>query len=223
VATTHAGAAGVADIETGAPLTAGARFRAGSITRRFVAADVLPAGYPSGLSDDVIGRIAAEPAEVWIAVESIAIATAKPPAFAPGEGWGYSNTDYSLLGRVIVRATGRPWREAVRTRVIELLGLASTTLPEPGDLSMAGAFMRGHGMIGGTVIDLTSIDPSMAGASGGALVTTVGDLAAFRAGKLFKNPPTFAMMSDFVPAEREGGRTGYGLGLERYVLPGASR
>jgi hypothetical protein len=84
--------------------------------------------------------------------------------------------------------------------------------------------MRGYGMIGGTVIDLTSIDLSMAGATGGgALVTTVGDLAAFRAGKLFKNPRTFAMMSDFVPAEGEGGRTGYGLGLERYVLPGASR
>jgi D-alanyl-D-alanine carboxypeptidase len=112
-------AAGVADIDTGAPLTAEARFRAGSIAKPFVADDVLPAGYPSGLFDEVIGRIAAEPAKVWIAVEFIAMATAKPPVFAPGEGWGYSNTDYSLLGLVIVRATGRPWREAVRTRVIE--------------------------------------------------------------------------------------------------------
>jgi len=27
-------------------------------------------------------------------------------------------------------------------------------------------------------------------------------------------------MTDFVEAEGEGGQTGYGLGLERYVLPG---
>jgi CubicO group peptidase (beta-lactamase class C family) len=65
----------------------------------------------------------------------------------------------------------------------------------------------------------------MAGAAGGgALVTTVSDLATFltavRTGKLFNDPRTFAMMSDFVPAEGEGGRTGYGLGLERYELPG---
>ena len=85
--------------------------------------------------------------------------------------------------------------------------------------------MHGYGMIGGKVMDLTFIDPSMAGAAGGgALVTTVGDLATFltalRSGKLFKEPKTFAMMADFVAAEGEGGRVGYGLGLEKYALPG---
>jgi D-alanyl-D-alanine carboxypeptidase len=262
---TYSVAAGVADIATKAPLTAEARFRAGSIAKPFVAAvvlqfveegklklddtmpELLPAdvsarfknadritlrmlldhtsGIPEWLSDAVIGQIAADPVKVWNVHEFLDLASAQPPAFAPGAGWAYSNTDYNLLGLVIERATGLPWREAVTRRVIEPLGLASTMLPEPGDVAMPGAFMHGYGMIGGTVMDLTFIDPSMAGAAGGgALVTTVSDLATFltavRTGELFKDPRTFAMMSDFVPAEGEGGRTGYGLGLERYELPG---
>jgi D-alanyl-D-alanine carboxypeptidase len=182
-------------------------------------------GIPEWLTEATIGRIAADPAKVWTDEEFIGIAAAEPPAFAPGEGWAYSNTDYNLLGLIIERATGDTWRKAVTERVIEPLGLAQTALPEPGDPSMPGAFMHGYGMIRGAVLDLSFIDPSMAGAAGGdALVTTAEDLDAFltalRAGRLFKDPKTFAMMSDFVPAEGEGGRTGYGFGLERYTLPG---
>jgi D-alanyl-D-alanine carboxypeptidase len=182
-------------------------------------------GIPEWLTEATIGRIAAEPAKVWTAEEFIDIAAAEPSPFPPGEGWAYSNTDYNLLGLIIEQATGDTWRKAVTTRVIAPLGLAHTALPEPGDASMPGAFMHGYGMIGGAVLDLSFIDPSMAGAAGGdALVTTADDLATFlsalRAGTLFKDPKTFAMMSDFVAAEGEGGRTGYGFGLERYTLPG---
>ncbi len=262
---THAVAAGVADIQTNAPLAPDARFRAGSIAKPFVAAVVLQlvgegrlslddtmaellpddvtarfagsdritlrmlldhtSGIPEWLSDEVIGMIAADPAKIWDVREFLDLAAAQSPAFAPGAGWGYSNTDYNLLGLVIERATGGSWREAVRTRVIAPLGLTSTTLPEPGDVAIAGAFMHGYGLIGGSVADLSFIDPSMAGAAGGgALVTTVGDLATFlaalRSGKLFKDPATFGEMTGFVAAEGEGGRVGYGLGLEKYALPG---
>lgn len=262
---TNTVAAGAADIETSAPLTADARFRAGSVAKTFVAAVVLqlvedgklsladtmpkllPAavaarfkdgdritlrmlldhtsGIPEWLSDAVIGEIAANPTKVWTAEEFIDIAAAQPPAFAPGEGWAYSNSGYNLLGLVIEEATGQTWRDAVTERVIAPLGLADTSLPEPGDSTMPVPFMHGYGIIGGKVVDLTFIDPSMAGAAGGgALVTTVGDLVTFltalRSGKLFKDPKTFAMMSDFVAAEGDGGRVGYGLGLERYLLPG---
>ncbi|HET7715544.1 MAG TPA: serine hydrolase domain-containing protein [Bauldia sp.] len=182
-------------------------------------------GIPEWLSDEVIGRIAANPAKVWDVQEFLDLAAAHPPAFEPGEGWRYSNTDYNLIGLVIERTTGQSWREAVTRRVIEPLGLAGTVLPEPGDTSIPGAFMHGYGMIGGNVVDLTFIDPSMAGAAGGgALVTTTDDLATFLkallAGRLFKDPATLEAMADFVAAEGEGGRVGYGLGLEKYVLPG---
>lgn len=262
---TFAVAAGIADIETGAPATTGAKFRAGSIAKTFVAAVIMQlieeqklwfedpitkllpedvtarfpdadkitlrmllnhtSGIPEWLSDEMIARIAAEPAKVWDVGEFLDVAAAQPPTFAPGQGWAYSNTDYNLLGLIIEEATGQTWREAVRTRIIAPLGLGSTTLPEPGDVAIPGEFMRGYGLFGGEVVDLTFIDPSMAGAAGGgALITTVNDLATFltelRAGKLFKDPKTFATMADFTPAAGEGGRVGYGFGLEEYALPG---
>ena len=68
-------------------------------------------GIPEWLSDEMIGRIAADPAKIWDVREFLDAAAAQPPAFAPGEGWGYSNTDYNLLGLVIERATGQSWRE----------------------------------------------------------------------------------------------------------------
>ncbi|MCB1498411.1 MAG: beta-lactamase family protein [Bauldia sp.] len=261
----NAVAAGVGDIESQAPVTPDARFRAGSVAKPFVAtvamqlveevalsldatlAALLPeearagladadritlrmllnhtSGIPDWLTEAAIGQIAADPSRVWTTADFVALAAALPRTFAPGEGWAYSNTDYNLLGAIIERATGMPWRQAVRERVIVPLGLAGTSLPEPGDLSMPAPFMHGYGLIGGQVTDLTFIDPSMAGAAGGGtLVTTVGDLATFltalRAGRLFKDPTTLAVMTDFVDAEAEGGQTGYSLGLERYVLPG---
>jgi len=65
----------------------------------------------------------------------------------------------------------------------------------------------------------------MAGAAGGhALLTTTGDLSRFvralLAGRLFQRPETLAAMRTFVPTPNDHGRVGYGLGLERYVLPG---
>jgi len=66
----------------------------------------------------------------------------------------------------------------------------------------------------------------MAGAAGGAaLVTTTGDLSRFLdallAGRLFEKPSTLKAMLTFVDATSESGiPLGYGLGIERYTLPG---
>ena len=65
----------------------------------------------------------------------------------------------------------------------------------------------------------------MAGAAGGnALLTTTEDLSRFLrallAGRLFQHRETLAEMRTFVAAATTTGCTGYGLGLERYVLPG---
>jgi CubicO group peptidase (beta-lactamase class C family) len=65
----------------------------------------------------------------------------------------------------------------------------------------------------------------MAGAAGGgALVTTVSDLAKFlmslRAGTLFNKPDIYKEMATFVDATGDGGRVGYGLGLEKYLFAG---
>jgi CubicO group peptidase (beta-lactamase class C family) len=76
------------------------------------------------------------------------------------------------------------------------------------------------------LVDFTEADPSMAGAAGGgALVTTAPDLAQFLdavlAGELFQKSGSLEEMLAFVDAPDEAGVPyWYGLGMERYVLPG---
>jgi D-alanyl-D-alanine carboxypeptidase len=77
------------------------------------------------------------------------------------------------------------------------------------------------------VFDTTTVDPSMAGAAGGhALVTTARDLVRFLdallAGRLFRHPETLRQMLTFAPAPDVGGQVGYGLGIERRVIPGGA-
>ncbi|MFE1240836.1 serine hydrolase domain-containing protein [Streptomyces tendae] len=51
------------------------------------------------------------------------------PADAPKPDWNYSNTGYVLAGMIIEKATGRPWAEEVRDRIIRPLGLTGTYAP----------------------------------------------------------------------------------------------
>jgi D-alanyl-D-alanine carboxypeptidase len=181
-------------------------------------------GLPEALTDEVIAQIGADPTKVWTAEEWLDLAAEQSQAFAPGEGWMYSNTNYILLGMVIENATGNSWRSEIRQRVIGRLGLTNTFLPEPGDLSIPGNYA--HGYIDGG-IDITSVDPSMMDAAGGsALVMTASDLARFLnsllAGQLFQNSNTSHMLLTFVDAQDESGLPyGYGLGLQRYQYEGS--
>jgi D-alanyl-D-alanine carboxypeptidase len=126
---------------------------------------------------------------------------------------------------VLDRVGGKSWRAQVRERVLGRLALADTSLPEPGDLTMPGEHAHGYQDIGGTVLDLTEIDPSMAGAAGGhALVTTVRDLGRFiealLAGELFTDRATLTAMTTMIDAPDVSGLPHrYGLGLEAYTLP----
>lgn len=190
-------------------------------------------GIPEWISGAVIAEIGSNPSKVWEVDEYLDLAAAQEPYFAPGEGCVYSNTDYNLLGLLIEEATGSPWREEVRERIIEELNLENTLLPEPGDTSIPGNHFRGYHLMNGQLIDMTAVDPSMAGAAGGhALVTTAADLALFLdavlAGELFQNPETLDEMLTFVDTNPYGQpsmpgveweKYGYGLGMEKWVLP----
>jgi D-alanyl-D-alanine carboxypeptidase len=169
--------------------------------------------------------IAHHPAKVWTIAEKLDLAAAQPPVFAPGTSYSYSNTEYNLLGLVIEHATGRSWRREITRGVIHPLGMARTSLPAPGHRSIKGAHAHGYSELGGSRIDVTGVDPSMAGAAGGgALVTTVHDLTRFLnallKGRLFRHRDTLRQMLAFGPAHGEGGVVGYGLGLEQRVFPG---
>jgi D-alanyl-D-alanine carboxypeptidase len=190
-------------------------------------------GHRSGLPDwstaDTDAAAARDPGRVWQVSEFLDLAAAQEQAFPPGTDYAYSNTNYTLLGLVVERATGRSWRDAVTDRVVKPLKLAASALPAPGDRSLGGAHAHGYAEAEGKLRDITTVDPSMAGAAGGnSLVTSVSDLVRFLdgllAGKLFRRPETLRAMLDFKPAAGcptcEPGQVGYGLGLLRRVLPG---
>jgi D-alanyl-D-alanine carboxypeptidase len=204
-----------------------------SVVARFPnAADIsvrMLLGHRSGIPEwdlpAVDEQIARDPAKVWKVSEFLDLAAAQPPVFAPGTSYKYSNTDFNLLGLIIERITGHSWRHEVTRRVIRPLGLTRTYLPPPGHRSIRGAHAHGYGELDGRRVDLTGVDPSIAGAAGGgALVTTVGDLARFLnallKGRPFHRRQTLRQMLAFAPAPDQGGQVGYGLGIERRVVPG---
>lgn len=182
-------------------------------------------GIPEWVGQTTVEATAADPSTIWDIETILDLAAAQAPYFPPGEGYMYSNTDYTLLGMIIEQATGKSWREQVRSRILEPLGMDDTVVRDPGDTSMPDGHAHGYGDLGSGVVDVTYADPSMAGAAGGnAIVSTAADLARFLdavlAGELFQDPATLAEMLDFVDAPDEHGFPyWYGLGLERYIFP----
>jgi CubicO group peptidase (beta-lactamase class C family) len=51
-----------------------------------------------------------------------------PIEWAPGEKWGYRNTNYVLLGIIIHKITGMPYAEFLGERIFKPLGMTSTRL-----------------------------------------------------------------------------------------------
>jgi CubicO group peptidase (beta-lactamase class C family) len=77
------------------------------------------------------------PFRQWTPEELINIGIAAPPMFAPGTNWGYSHTNYAILGRVLEKITGMPLARALQRYVLEPMGLHQTQafatpfIPEP--------------------------------------------------------------------------------------------
>ncbi|MFJ4980172.1 serine hydrolase domain-containing protein [Streptomyces coeruleorubidus] len=146
------------------------------------------------------------------------------PDFRPGEGWGYSNVGYILLGMVIEKATGHTWHDQVRQRLLKPLGLRHTYYPG-GSPAVREPHARGYQRFRTEpkLVDVTLYeDPN---ASGGLIGTTADLNRFFRdllGGKVLK-PAQLREMKRTVPLNDEfqvpypGAR--YGLGLMKTGLP----
>lgn len=261
---TWSGAAGLGDVATNTPMRAQDRFRAGSLTKPFVAAVILqlveegrfalddliaallpadvvarfPASnritvrmllnHTSGLADFMAAagpEIVADPGKVWDVGEFLDFAAAQEPMFAPGEAQYYSNTNYALLGLIIEEASGQPWRDEVRRRIFEPLGLANTFLPAPEDKTMPGDHAHGYADFGQGPFDATElVTASIVGAAGGqSMVTNAEDLATFLDalldGRLFQTSESLTEMLSMAPFGPDQDLAvvvkEYGLGLNR--------
>ncbi|WP_031064298.1 serine hydrolase domain-containing protein [Streptomyces sp. NRRL WC-3742] len=143
--------------------------------------------------------------------------TAMPPYFAPGQGFHYSNTNYVLVGMLIEQVTGRSWREEVRERILQPLGLRHTTLPATST-GIPGPHAHAYVQLPEGPADITRISPTVADAAGAA-VSTTADLNRFHAalfgGRLLA-PAQLAEMT--TTADVPGSKDEYGLGVTRYQL-----
>ncbi|MDI1463722.1 serine hydrolase domain-containing protein [Catellatospora sp. KI3] len=145
-------------------------------------------------------RLDNDPGYVWKPDELLSIAFAKPPYFAPGAGFHYSNTNLILAGLIIEQLTGGTLREAFQQRIFGPLGLSRTTLPEAADAAIPTPHPQGY-MFGTNVStlkdpalspadqaaaakgellprDVTDNNPSWAWAAGGA-ISTAADLTKY--------------------------------------------
>ena len=133
--------------------------------------------HTSGVPDDVPAALRevffGDPLRLWTPRDQLALVRDRPPRFAPGTSWAYSNTDYVLVGLMIERVTGRRLEDEVRERIVRPLDLRHTSFPvrSPG---LGGRGARGYSLpLGpdgaprpGALRDVTRLSPSFAWARG---------------------------------------------------------
>ncbi|WP_203988348.1 serine hydrolase domain-containing protein [Sphaerisporangium rufum] len=153
----------------------------------------------------------------------IAMAVRHRPMFAPGKGWGYSNTNYVLAGMIIEKVTGAPWQQAVHERLVEPLGLTGTVIPgTSADLPSPRLAAYRRLRPGGPPVDVSTFTAGHADAS---IISTPRDVnrffGALLGGRLLK-AAQLRQMETTEPATPYAAiwdEPGYGLGLMKRRLP----
>jgi CubicO group peptidase (beta-lactamase class C family) len=194
----------------GEPATPGTQYRIGSITKTFVAVEVmrlrdegrldladsvrrlLPDTQDAPFADGTVAQLLthtsglqAETNGPWWertpGEEWTRLLASRPSLrFAPGVRFHYSNVGYAVLGEVVARLRGVPWQDAVAAGILRPLGMTRTTM-RPAAPAAAGWGVH-------PLADLLHVEPEHdagAMAPAGQLWSTVEDLsrwATFLAG-----------------------------------------
>jgi D-alanyl-D-alanine carboxypeptidase len=151
----------------------------------------------------------------WTAAELVQRAVARPPMFEePGSAFGYSNTNYTLIGQIIEKVTGQPYSDEIKRRVIWPLWLRDTKLPGTSP-RIRGPHAHGYVPIEQDgkpqLVDYTEMNPSVFGA-GGDMVSTAADLNRFVVALLDGRLLPRHLLDEMKTEGIEGGKK-YGLGL----------
>lgn len=148
-----------------------------------------------------------------------------PPAFAPGEGWQYSNTNYVILGMIFEQLTGQPIEEVFQQRIFDPLGMDSSFFPEDVAQGMPATLPSPHlvgitdqGQADGTTAVATDWNPSYM-YTAGEVVSTMDDLEkwahALFTGEGVLSPEMQQLRRDSIltspPPNNES--SGYGIGI----------
>ena len=236
-------ALGSSAVPGGRPMQLDDHMRIGSVTKTITADVVLQLAGQNRLDlDDPVSKFL--PATLngsamtvrQLLAETIDIAMAHPPYFAPGAGFHYSNSNYEMLGVIAEQVGRKPLAALYAELVTTPLGMAQTSLPAWDDTAMPDPHPQGY-MFGNNEIDNAAYNAALAGdkakaqitvapgtqpndvtllpvngqASGGA-ISTLGDMAIWA-----KALGTGQLLTPQLQTERTqyGAGSGYGLGLQR--------
>lgn len=157
--------------------------------------------------------------------EVVKLTTEQPLLFAPGSGWSYSNTGYTVLALLVEQASGDRYERVLRERILRPLGLWRTSVARdfPFLIRPAG---RGYEQLYPApepLTDVTTYNYSRFFGSG-SMISTAEDLnrffGALLGGELL-SADMLAQMQTTVPVTGPDGNYAgfdYGLGLMRLQI-----
>jgi CubicO group peptidase (beta-lactamase class C family) len=155
------------------------------ITLRMLAS--MTSGYFDYVQDaGLIAALYADPFRQWTPQELIAIGVDRPLMFEPGTNWGYSHTNWVILGRVLEAIGGGPLADLLQADVFDPLGLTGTTggstaaIPEPALHAFTSERRAALGIAPATrfLEESTYWNPSWTTAAGAIQTTDIYDLTA---------------------------------------------
>ncbi len=147
------------------------------------------------------------------------------PAFNPGHGFHYADTNYLLLAVLIEQITGKSLHQVYKEKIVSPLGLTNTYLEFfeiPEEIKPVVYPFYG-------IHSLENINTSFDW-GGGGLISTMQDLDLFirglMKGVLFKYSETLELMlkvNEYASSDKENTRAVlYGLGIQKKDFPGFS-
>jgi D-alanyl-D-alanine carboxypeptidase len=164
---------------------------------------------------DYVKEVLGQPEHTFTFDELLGVVAANQLSyFAPGSAFHYSNTGYSILGKIIERASGLRYAEFISSKLLAPNDLLETSFPYLGsDPSLPSPYADGYTHLDGNVFETTQDNMSLNTAEGN-VITTPNDLTNWGrllyTGQAGLNQETVAMMMDVQPTGEH--HINYGLG-----------
>lgn len=176
---------------------------------------------------DFLPGLEKDPQHVVTERELLDVAFKHEPNFAPGQGWSYSNTNYTLIGMILRSRTGRSLPQLVRERIARPLGLTRTYFADPRATNTGPGYAHGYAVRFGatprTYTDVSDLPIGGWGGAAGAVISTQQELSRFfsavLSGQLFSTEQLKQMKTTVDLPAGVGIEGGYGLGLFKFVSP----
>ncbi len=75
-----------------------------------------------------VNAVNADPFRMWTPQELVDVGVSHPLNFAPGTSWGFSDTNFVLLGEILGMVGGKPVATQIATNILRPLGLHNTQM-----------------------------------------------------------------------------------------------